>query len=446
MAARTFGATWWGRAWVGALEHRSGIDPNRLSRGRTYARHDRVARLEIEPGRITALVRGSRVLPYQVEIRVPTFDDDQWDRVVSAIAGRAAHAAALLDGELEAQVLDDVRAVGIDLLPGPGDLSPRCSCPDWGDPCKHAAAVAYLVADALDDDPFVLFTLRGRSRDQVLQAIRRHRQRAAGSSGSSVHGGDGGETESRSGSASASLSMAATNTGAGPGDHDAWDRDQGRDRDRDREPVTAAMAVEDPGIVARDAWAERSIEPPHRRELPAEPGAPAAWPSDPPDGAPFTASGLTELAADAARRAWLQLADGMASQLDLSLPADLARRAADRLDRDVPLTDLGLASAIPAGHLALQAAGWRHGGAAGVTAVDEALWRPTDELVEAAIDAFEAAGVDVMALSIRSNRFSTRDVQLRVTTDGRWWRYEKRGRTWELVEPPADSPADLLTG
>ena len=446
MAARSFGATWWGRAWVGALEHRSGIDPNRLSRGRTYARHDRVARLEIEPGRITALVRGSRVLPYQVEIRVPTFDDDQWDRVVSAIAGRAAHAAALLDGELEPQVLDDVRAVGIDLLPGPGDLSPRCSCPDWGDPCKHAAAVAYLVADALDDDPFVLFTLRGRSRDQVLQAIRGHRQRAAapgstmssstgsigsdGSDGSSMGGdGDGGD-------GGGSRSDGATAPGSGPG---------GRE-DGDREPATAAMAVEDPGIVARDAWAERSIEPPHRRELPAEPGAPAAWPSDPPEGAPFTASGLTELAADAARRAWLQLADAMASQLDLPLPADLARRAADRLDRDEPVTDLGLASAIPAGHLALQAAGWRHGGAAGVAAVDEALWRPTDELVEAAIDAFEAAGVDVLSLSIRSNRFSTRDVQLRVTTDGRWWRYEKRGRTWELVEPPADSPADLLTG
>src|SRR5690606_38967239 len=100
-----FGGTWWGRAWVDALEKRAGLDPNRLPRGRTYARQDRVARIEIEPGRVTALVRGTRVLPYRVTIGIRTFDDDAWARLTGAIASRAGHAAALLDGEIPPEVL-----------------------------------------------------------------------------------------------------------------------------------------------------------------------------------------------------------------------------------------------------------------------------------------------------------------------------------------------------
>lgn len=188
-----FGSTWWGRAWVEALEKRAGLDVNRLPRGRTYARHDRVARLEMEPGRINALVRGSRVLPYRVTIGVRTFDDETWARLTTAIAGRAAHAAALLDGELEPAMLDDAAEVGVDLLPGPGDLQPRCSCPDHADPCKHSAAVCYLVANALDEDPFALFALRGRGREALLSEVRaRRRKRSSATSGSGSGSADGG--------------------------------------------------------------------------------------------------------------------------------------------------------------------------------------------------------------------------------------------------------------
>ena len=405
--ARQFGATWWGRAWIDALEHRAQLDPNRLPRGRTYARQDRVARLDVEPGRISALVRGSRVLPYRVVIGVPTFDDEQWQRIAGAIAGRAVHAAALLDGELEPGVLDDVREVGIDLLPGPGDVSPRCSCPDWADPCKHAAAVCYLVADALDEDPFVLFTLRGRSRDRLLESVRSHRRAGA------VGSGDLG--------------------GAAAGD-----------------PLVGAIAggsfpADDAGMVAREAWSLPRREPPARRELPAAPGVPAAWPSDPPDGAPFTAAGLTELAVDAARRAWHHLAEGSPSALALDAPADLARRAADRLARDMPLAPLALAAGVPATQLDRQATAWRAAGAEGVAAVDAGAWQAGADVVERTLAAFEEAGVDADAVQVRSNRFTVGDVQLRVTADGRWWRYERRGRVWSLVEPPADTPDDLLS-
>ena len=164
MAARQFGTTWWGAAWVQALEERAALDPNRLARGRTYARQDRVARVEVAAGKVTALVRGNRALPYRVTVTIPTYGDTEWTAVAAAIAARAAHAAALLDGELDPGVAEAAVAAGVPLFPGPGDLKPRCSCPDWADPCKHAAAVCYLVADALDADPFVLFALRGTSR------------------------------------------------------------------------------------------------------------------------------------------------------------------------------------------------------------------------------------------------------------------------------------------
>src|SRR5262249_954246 len=109
--------------------------------------------------------------PYHVVIAVRPFTDAEWDEVLDAIAAKAAHAAALLDGELLPEIVDDG-----DLLPGPGDLVPNCSCPDWADPCKHAASVCYLTADLPDDDPFVLFTIRGRNRNEVLRAIRARRR------------------------------------------------------------------------------------------------------------------------------------------------------------------------------------------------------------------------------------------------------------------------------
>jgi uncharacterized Zn finger protein len=175
---RGFGLTWWGEAWVTALEQRARLDPNRLPRGRSYARGGTVGELAIGPGEVRAAVQGSRARPYQVRVRVRVLDAGEWDRVLDAIAAQIGHAAALLDGELLPEVADDVRGAGTDLLPGPGELQPRCSCPDWADPCKHAAAVCYLVAAALDADPFSLLLLRGRRRDEVLAALRARRRSA----------------------------------------------------------------------------------------------------------------------------------------------------------------------------------------------------------------------------------------------------------------------------
>ncbi len=421
--ARQFGTTWWGQAWVHALEERARLDPNRLARGRTYARQDRVARVEVEAGKVTALVRGNRALPYKVTLTTPTYGDAEWLEVARAIAQRSAYAAALLDGELDPGVAEAAEAAGVPLFPGPGNLKPRCSCPDWADPCKHAAAVAYLVADALDADPFVLFTLRGTTRDQLMALVRAQRAWDARQADGEV-----------ADDATAGTTTGTTAPPPGPGG-------SGR-------MVAAAFgggAVVDPGMVAREAWARPLGPSPERRELPKEPGTPATWPADPPRDAPFTAAGLTDLAADAAHRAWAQLADGAPSQLALDEATDLARQAADRLGKLESLLELSRRSGVSSAQLTHQALAWRSAGADGIDAIEEALWRPPSAVIDQGLDAFDQAGINPDDVQVRSNRFTWGDIQLRVSSDLRWWRFEKRARSWDLVEPPSERPEDLIS-
>ena len=174
-SVRIWGRTWWGRAWVDALEQRGRLDPNRLPRGRAYARDRRVGPLHVEPGEVRAAVQGSQVTPYVVAVRIRMFDDREWERLLDAVAAKAGHSAALLDGELPPEVAADAAGAGVELLPVAGELQLRCSCPDRAEPCKHAAAVVYRVAEVLDADPFALLLLRGRRRDEVLAALRQRR-------------------------------------------------------------------------------------------------------------------------------------------------------------------------------------------------------------------------------------------------------------------------------
>ena len=170
------GHTWWGRAWLDALEQRAKLDPNRLPRGQDYARTGAVGDLVLAPGEARARVQGRRSQPYETRIRVRQFTEQEWDRVLDSVSAQLGRAAALLDGELPPEVADDVTAAGLDLLPGPGEVGPRCNCPDDADPCKHAAAVCYQVAGALDADPFALLLLRGRTRGEVLSGLRTRRR------------------------------------------------------------------------------------------------------------------------------------------------------------------------------------------------------------------------------------------------------------------------------
>ena len=180
MATR-FGLTWWGRRWIGSLETLGAAYANRLPRGRTYARRGAVRRLEVAPGEVTARVDGSRAVPYRVTLRLPAFSDAQWDEIVAALAGQLRHAAALLDGRMPDDIDDTLAGCGLSLFPKAGDLATTCSCPDHANPCKHVAAVHYVLAQAFDDDPFLLPTLRGRDQHALLAALRAART-GAGSS------------------------------------------------------------------------------------------------------------------------------------------------------------------------------------------------------------------------------------------------------------------------
>ena len=165
-----FGQSWWARRWIAVLE---GFQLGaRLSRGRSYARNGQVLSIEIEAGAVRAQVQGSRPAPYRVGIGLPALDPAAWRRVGEAIAGRAAFAAALLAGQMPQDIEEAFSAAGVSLFPErPGDLRTECSCPDWSNPCKHVAAVYYLIGEEFDRDPFLLFLLRGLDRAGLAQLL-----------------------------------------------------------------------------------------------------------------------------------------------------------------------------------------------------------------------------------------------------------------------------------
>lgn len=165
---------WWGDRWINALTRL--MDPGRLSRGRSYARRGQVLEINIEPGYVSARVQGSRPTPYKVRIELRPLSDQQWDKVFDALAEQAIFAAQLLNGEMPQDIEQVFDAVQVPLFPSSkGDLKTDCSCPDWANPCKHIAAVYYLLGERFDEDPFLLFQLRGRDKDAIMAALRERR-------------------------------------------------------------------------------------------------------------------------------------------------------------------------------------------------------------------------------------------------------------------------------
>ncbi|GAB2898183.1 SWIM zinc finger family protein [Streptomyces deserti] len=317
---RGFAETWWGNAWVTALEE-GALDPKRLARGRGYAEQGNVDAITVTPGLVLAYVQGSRPRPYRVQVRLRTLDDADWERFLDAAADRPGHIAALLDKEMPQSLAE----CGVPLLPGPGDLAPRCSCPDSGHPCKHAAALCYQTARLLDADPFVLLLLRGRGERELLDALsRRSAARAARAA-----------------------------------------------QDKDPAPL--------PGVRATDALAPRALPPlPAPSPVPPHPEQPPAYPAAPGGPDPFA---LDQLATDAAARAHALLTTGRDPVGQLTLWQDAVRLAAARpgsgLTAGTRALYASLASAAgrtPA-ELARAVAAWRQGGLEGLTVLEEP-WDP----------------------------------------------------------------------
>jgi uncharacterized Zn finger protein len=166
-ARGTMADTWWSKRFVHVLES-YGLG-GRMTRGRTYARKGQVLSLDVTAGLLVAQVQGSRHVPYAVTVRLATPSATQWSKIDDALRSRVGYAARLLAGE----VPTDLEAVFVDagcaMFPSQWrDLRATCSCPDWGDPCKHQAAVLYVFADQLDADPWRLLSWLGRSRDEIV--------------------------------------------------------------------------------------------------------------------------------------------------------------------------------------------------------------------------------------------------------------------------------------
>ena len=170
------GTTWWGARFLEALEQVLGADAGRLARGRTYARAGRAHDLCVERGRVTAQVTGSRPTPYAIVIQLKQLDESAWSRAIDGMAKKAQFSAELLAGQMPPAIDEVFQSAELSLFPKRrADLETSCSCPDWGDPCKHVAAAYYVLGEALDRDPFLLFELRGKSKSQVLDALRKAR-------------------------------------------------------------------------------------------------------------------------------------------------------------------------------------------------------------------------------------------------------------------------------
>ncbi len=173
------GESWWSERFIELLES-FGLG-SRLERGRAYARAGQVTELDVEPGIVLAKVQGSRYTPYRVRIRATAFSEHQWRRAEKAIAARALTLARLLAGEMPHDIEQVLAECKLTLMPTSYDeLRASCTCPDAANPCKHLAAVYYILAERFDEDPFAIFTLRGRTEEELLESLRVRRTKASG--------------------------------------------------------------------------------------------------------------------------------------------------------------------------------------------------------------------------------------------------------------------------
>jgi uncharacterized Zn finger protein len=165
-----FGASWWAKRWIEVLE--SFDIGARLGRGRSYARGGQVLAIDVQKGKVKARVQGSRPKPYDITIEIKVLSPKEWDRLTRTLAGQALYTAKLLAGEMPQDIETIFQKADLALFPRKlDDLKTDCSCPDWSNPCKHIAAVYYLLGEEFDRDPFLLFQLRGLSREELFEKL-----------------------------------------------------------------------------------------------------------------------------------------------------------------------------------------------------------------------------------------------------------------------------------
>ncbi|MEV5602596.1 SWF or SNF family helicase [Streptomyces sp. NPDC052299] len=400
---RGFAASWWGKAWLKALED-TALDLRQLKAGRRVAREGGVGAVSVRPGQITAVVRERDGSTYRSDVLLQELDEQEWDRFLGMATERTGHIAALLDREMPPHLVEDAAAAGMDLLPGIGDLEPRCTCEAW-DHCPHTAALCYQVARLLDQDPFVLLLMRGRGERMLLDALQ---ERIAATAGAPEVAAEAEEPESDPGVS---------------------------------------------GVPADQAYAAGSVLPalPEPPELPGEPGAAPSLDTETEPGAGVDPTALEMLARDAAARAHRMLADALTPGHEgrpvpegLTARQDAVRLAADA--RPEPWIVQRLASGAGRTRAGLPAAtaAWRYGGATALAVLDEDRPLDGEALARARTRLAEAwEEDDAPRLRAERNRWTSADggLQLRYGPDGRWYPYRKENGQWFPAGPSDDDPA-----
>ncbi len=400
---RGFAHTWWGQAWLKALED-TALESEQLKRGRRQARAGAVGAVSVRPGRITAVVRDRDGTGQRSDVLLQELSEEAWDRFLGMAVDSAGHIAALLDREMPPLLVEDAAAAGVELLPGIGDLEPECTCGAW-DLCPHTAALCYQVARLLDQDPFVLLLMRGRGERRLLDELQ-------------------------------ARSVARATADAPSGD--------------------TARSPE--GVPAVDAFAAREILPPLPAPppVPDEPGPPPALDTETDPVPGIEADALEFLAADAAARAHRLLVAALApghqgepAEPVLTPDQDAVRMAASGPG---PLVAGRLAAGTgrQRAELELAVRAWQSGGAAGLAALDED-WTPAPEALARAKALLDGAWEDADRPRLRAagaSRWTVvgADMQLRLGRDGRWWPFRKERGRWAPAGPADPEPASALAG
>lgn len=169
---------WWVERWLDLLA--SYRFKKRLERGRSYAREGNVLSMEFANSRAKAEVQGSDDKPYRVSLSLDSFSNEDWNFVITKMSEKAVFSAQLLAGEMPETIEAVFTASGLSLFPFTlNDVRSRCNCPDKANPCKHIAAVYYQLADRFSEDPFIIFQLRGRTKNQIIERLRQIRSQKA---------------------------------------------------------------------------------------------------------------------------------------------------------------------------------------------------------------------------------------------------------------------------
>ncbi|WP_405532496.1 SWF or SNF family helicase [Streptomyces avidinii] len=392
---RGFARTWWGHAWLRALED-SALDGTQVKQGRRYARSGAVGAVSVRPGGLTAVVRDPDGTAHRTDVLVQEFTQAHWDRLLGLAAAEAGYIAALLDREVPPELAEDAAAAGVELLPGIGDLDPRCDCGEW-DHCPHTAALCYQVARLLDRDPFVLLLLRGRGERELVDEL----------------------------------------------------------EERSTAEAQAPQAAADEGIPAAEAFAAGAVRP----ALPPLPGLPQA-PGQPPtldtetepepdldvDAVEFLAQAA---AAEAHRRLAEALAPGHADRAPaapLTLSEDAVRLTAEAGDFRVR-SRLAAATGRSRADMELAVHAWGFGAAPGLAALEDD-WTPDRSTLARARAALVEAWADGEAPVLRRVRARWTEAgtgrQLRLGREGRWWPYHREAGRWIPSGPSAPDPGAAL--